>query len=155
MFLFIVTVITPEYHECRSHTVLFSILCFTCTLGIPSKPAISRYWKENTIPDDPVIQSNTRGRISFATSGENSRTTQMFINSVDNTNLDGMGFSPFGSVVRGLDIVDQIYSGYGEKPNQNSIQLEGNKYLKKNFPKLSYIEKVEFISSLKDDIVDL
>jgi peptidyl-prolyl cis-trans isomerase A (cyclophilin A) len=116
---------------------------------------VARHWKENSIPDDPVTQSNTRGRISFATSGQDSRTSQMFINSVDNTNLDGMGFAPIGSVVRGMDVVDQIYAGYGEKPDQHQIQLEGNKFLKKKYPRLSYIEKVEFISSLDDDATEL
>ena len=69
----------------------------------------------------------------------------MFINFVDNTNLDGMGFSPFGRVIKGMDVVDQIYSGYGEEPNQQLIQSDGNKYLKRQFGKLSYIENVEFI----------
>ena len=123
---------------------------FMAQFGIPAKPEVALQWKENTIHDDPVVKSNTRGHISFATSGENSRTTQMFINFVDNSNLDNMGFAPFGSVVKGMDVVDQIYSGYGEKPNQGQIQMEGNKYLKKSFPKLSYIEKAEFISSIDE-----
>eukprot|EP00602_Paraphysomonas_sp_CaronLab_P007442 CAMPEP_0185018594 /NCGR_PEP_ID=MMETSP1103-20130426/1264_1 /TAXON_ID=36769 /ORGANISM="Paraphysomonas bandaiensis, Strain Caron Lab Isolate" /LENGTH=202 /DNA_ID=CAMNT_0027548449 /DNA_START=39 /DNA_END=647 /DNA_ORIENTATION=+ len=123
---------------------------FMAQFGIPAKPEIAAHWRDQKLKDDPVKESNTRGRISFATSGADSRTTQMFINFVDNSNLDAMGFSPFGYVVEGMDVVDQIYSGYGEKPNQQSIQMEGNKYLKKNFPKLSYIEKVEFIDSPKD-----
>ena len=124
---------------------------FMVQWGIPGNPSVASSWREKTIQDDPVIKSNIRGHISFATSGENSRTSQMFINFVDNTNLDGMGFAPFGVVVKGMDVVDQIYAGYGEKPNQQSIQYEGNKYLKKNFPKLSYIEKAEFISSLDEN----
>lgn len=100
--------------------------------------------------DDPVIESNTRGSISFATGGKDTRTTQMFINFVDNKNLDGMGFSPFGRVVKGMEVVDQIYSGYGEDPNQELIQNEGNKYLKTHFGKLSYIESVSFVNSIND-----
>lgn len=119
---------------------------FMAQFGIPAKPDVALYWRENSIMDDPVLKSNTRGQISFATSGENSRTTQLFINFADNSNLDGMGFAPIGSVIKGMHVVDQIYSGYGERPNQQQIQMEGNKYLKKSFPKLSYIEKAEFIS---------
>lgn len=74
-------------------------------------------WRERQLQDDPVVESNTRGMISFATSGPNSRTTQMFINFGDNSNLDGMGFSPFGKVVDGMDVVDRIYK-IGEKPSQ-------------------------------------
>ncbi|CAM9188217.1 unnamed protein product [Ectocarpus fasciculatus] len=122
---------------------------FMAQFGIPAKPEIAAAWRENSIPDDPVLKSNTRGQISFATSGENSRTSQMFINFVDNSNLDGMGFAPFGSVVTGMDVVDQLYAGYGETPDQHAIQMEGNKYLKKKFPKLSYIEKAEIITLLE------
>jgi cyclophilin family peptidyl-prolyl cis-trans isomerase len=74
-------------------------------------------WREKSLKDDPVVESNKRGTISFATSGPNSRTTQMFINFADNSNLDGMGFSPFGKVVEGMETVDRIFK-IGEKPNQ-------------------------------------
>jgi cyclophilin family peptidyl-prolyl cis-trans isomerase len=103
--------------------------------------------------DDPVVGSNKRGFVSFATSGKDSRTTQMFINLVDNKNLDGMGFAPFARVTAGMDVVDALYSGYGEGgagdgsdgrgPSQARVQAEGNKYLKSVFPKLSYIASVE------------
>lgn len=112
-------------------------------------------WRQRHLQDDPVLQSNTRGTISFATSGEHSRTTQMFINFQDNVNLDTMGFSPFGRVVQGMEVVDQIYSGYGEEPNQEIIQNEGNKYLKKQFGKLSYIEKVSIIDGIEAAAGDL
>ena len=74
-------------------------------------------WKTKTLQDDPVVESNTRGTISFATSGPNSRTTQMFINFGDNSNLDSMGFSPFGKVIEGMDTVDRIFK-IGERPQQ-------------------------------------
>ena len=99
------------------------------------------------IPDDKVTQHNTRGMITFATSGPNARTTQVFINFGDNSNLDGMGFAPFGRVVSGMDVVDKLYSGYGEGapngagPDQNRIQREGNAYLTKDFPKLDFVKK--------------
>ena len=123
---------------------------FMAQFGIAAKPDVAAVWKTKTLKDDPVIKSNNRGYISFATSGKDSRTTQMFINLVDNSNLDGMGFAPFGQVVgTGMeDVVDKIYSKYGEGapsgkgPEQGRIQSEGNKYLKKQFPNLSYIKSV-------------
>lgn len=122
---------------------------FMAQFGIPGKPDVAAAWKEKTLKDDPVKESNKRSYVSFATSGENSRTTQMFINLVDNTNLDGMGFAPFGQVISGMEVVDKIYSGYGEGapsgqgPEQGRIQAEGNKYLKRQFPNLSYIKSVK------------
>jgi cyclophilin family peptidyl-prolyl cis-trans isomerase len=101
--------------------------------------------------DDPVVETNGRGMVSFATSGADSRTTQMFINFSDNANLDGMGFSPFAKVVEGMEVVDRIYK-IGEKPDQGRIQAEGNRYLKREFPRLTYIESVEVLGGEKDDL---
>ena len=124
---------------------------FMAQFGIAGTHGISATWKDAKIQDDPVVKSNKRGYISFATSGEHSRTSQMFINFADNTNLDGMGFAPFAQVIGdGMTIVDQIYKGYGEKPDQGLIQEEGNKYLKKNFPNLSYIKSVHRIDDDKE-----
>ena len=120
---------------------------FMVQWGIPGKPAVAAEWRENKIKDDPVTASNTRGMITFATSGKDSRTTQVFINFVDNTNLDGMGFAPFGKVIKGMDIVDKIYSGHGETPDQGRIQSEGNKYLKLQFPRLSYIKSAKIVGA--------
>lgn len=119
---------------------------FMCQFGIHGDPKVSSAWRIAKIPDDPVKTSNTRGSITFATAGPNTRTTQLFINFVDNANLDRMGFSPFGKVVEGMDVVDKINSEYGEGaprgrgPEQGRIQMEGNAYLKKEFPNLDYIK---------------
>ena len=123
---------------------------FMAQVGISGDPALNAKWRENRIPDDPVKGSNTRGTVSFATSGPNSRTTQFFINFGDNSRLDAMGFAPFGKV-KDMAPVDALYDGYGEGaprgrgPAQGRIQAEGNAYLKKDFPKLDYIKSARVI----------
>merc|ERR1712194_475595 len=116
---------------------------FLAQFGIPGDPAKAATWRSNPIQDDPVKKSNTRGMVSFATSGANSRTTQMFISYGDNARLDGMGFSPFAEVLDdGMSVVDKIQSRHMEEPNQGLIQQQGNTYLSKSYPDLSYIDSV-------------
>lgn len=112
---------------------------FVVQFGLSGDPAINARWRTASIPDDPVLQHNTRGTVTFATAGPATRTTQMFINFGDNTRLDGMGFSPLGSVVEGMDVVDRIYAGYGEQPDQGRIEMQGNAYLRSQFPQLDSI----------------
>jgi peptidyl-prolyl cis-trans isomerase A (cyclophilin A) len=112
---------------------------FMAQFGLSARPEVSQAWLQAKIADDPGMQSNTRGRITFATAGPNTRTTQLFINYADNSRLDRLGFAPFGDVIQGMDVVDQIYSGYAEQPNQGSIRAEGKAYLESNFPLLDKI----------------
>jgi cyclophilin family peptidyl-prolyl cis-trans isomerase len=127
------------YDGCRFFRVVPG---FMVQLGINGDPAIQRNWTDATIPDDKVTQGNTRGFVTFAKSSEpNSRTTQLFISFADNSRLNRQGFAPFGKVTMGMEVVDKIFSGYGEKPDQDRIEKEGNAYLTKNFPKLDYIKK--------------
>jgi peptidyl-prolyl cis-trans isomerase A (cyclophilin A) len=120
---------------------------FMVQFGINGDPSIAGQWRAATIKDDPVKQSNRRGYITFATSGPDSRTSQVFINFADNSALDPQGFSPFGQVTSGMTVVDALFNGYGEGapsgrgPEQGRIQREGNAYLKREFPKLDYVKK--------------
>jgi peptidyl-prolyl cis-trans isomerase A (cyclophilin A) len=124
---------------------------FMAQIGINAKPSLTKAWETAVIKDDPVKQSNTKGFVTFATSGPNSRTTQVFFNFKDNSFLDKMGFSPFGTVVDGIDVVDKLYSGYGEGapdgrgPSQAKVSAEGKPYLDKNFPELDSIKTARIV----------
>ncbi len=124
---------------------------FMVQFGISARPVVARAWASATIPDDPVKQSNLRGNVTFATAGPKTRTTQVFINYGDNSRLDGDGFSPFGRVVEGMEVVDKLYSGYGEGapsgngPSQDMLTKEGKPYLDKNFPKLDSIKSASIM----------
>ena len=107
---------------------------FIVQFGLNANPAVNKVWMNANIKDDPVMGSNKRGTLVFATAGPNTRTTQLFINFGDNAGLDRQGFAPFGTVTDGMDVVDKIYRGYGERPDQQRITEEGNAYLDKNFP---------------------
>ena len=111
------------------------------------RSGIMARWRTAQISDDPVAQSNTNGMVTFAMAGPNTRTSQVFINFGDNSRLDQSGFSPFGRVVSGMNVVEAINAEYGEGapngrgPNQSRIQSEGNAYLSKEFPRMDYIKK--------------
>lgn len=116
---------------------------FVVQFGISPYPAVSTAWERATIPDDPVAAHNTRGAVSFAAAGPNSRTTQVFVNLGDNRSLDGSGFAPVGTVTSGMKAVDALYAGYGDAPtaHQGEMQSEGNAWLEQHYPKLDSITK--------------
>ena len=137
------------YDDTRFFRVVYG---FMAQWGIHGDPAVAAVWRSATIPDDPVTQSNTRGMVSFAMSGPGTRTTQVFINYADkNMVLDAQGFAPFGKVIEGMEVVNKIFSGYGEPPpkghgpDQERVQKEGNAYLAKSFAKLDAIRSATLV----------
>jgi len=130
------------YDDTRVYRVLDG---FMAQFGMNGDPRVNIAWRNAIIVDDPVTQSNTRGRVAFAKGGPNSRTTELFISYRDNSSLDERGFAPLGEVVEGMDVVDRFYSGYGdgpprgEGPYQAQVQAQGNAYLDASFPELTRI----------------
>lgn len=120
---------------------------FMAQVGFHGDPEVTAAWRAATIPDDPPLQANTRGTVTFAkTAAPDSRTTQFFINTADNTHLAQYGaFAPFGVVEQGMEVVDALYAGYGEGapqgsgPSQMVIAQRGNRYLDEQFPELDRI----------------
>lgn len=136
-------VTTGFFEECRFFR---NVPGFIVQWGINGDPELQAKWRTRVLQDDPQKQNNSRGTITFATSGANSRTTQLFFNFADNTaSLNPQGFTPFGKVISGMDVVDAINAEYGQTPDQGAIQNQGNKYLKENFPKLDYIIKATLL----------
>jgi peptidyl-prolyl cis-trans isomerase A (cyclophilin A) len=126
---------------------------FMVQFGISGNPKIAAAWAHQNLRDDPVKSGNKRGRITYAMAGPNTRTTQVFINFRDNSNLDSQGFASFGEVTEGgMDVVDKLYSGYGDMqemgghgPSPGKIETEGNAYLDKNFSQLDKIKTATIV----------
>jgi peptidyl-prolyl cis-trans isomerase A (cyclophilin A) len=124
---------------------------FMAQFGLSAYPEVSAPWETANIKDDPVTQHNHRGFMTFATAGPNTRTTQVFINFGNNENLDRMGFAPFAMVSEGMEVVDKLYSGYGEGapdghgPDQGKVGGLGRIYLMKNFPLLDSIKTATIV----------
>lgn len=118
---------------------------FMVQFGIPADPKVAAEWRAKQIKDDKVTQSNTKGYVTFATAGPNTRTSQVFINFGNNSFLDGQGFAPFGKVVEGMDVVESINAEYGERPDQGRIQSQGNAYLTAQFPNIDGIIKATIV----------
>src|SRR5580698_214535 len=121
---------------------------FILQFGMAPDPNVGAVWQNATIKDDPAKSGvhNTKGTLVFATAGPNTRSNQFFVNTNDNTrSLDSQGFTPFGEVTDGMDIVLGLYAAYGERPDQGRILNEGKSYLDKNFPKLDSIKAVTIV----------
>ena len=121
---------------------------FVAQFGMNGDPKTNAMWANAPIPDDPVRQSNVRGMLTYAATGmPNSRSTQLFFNLRTNAMLDPKGFAPIGRVTQGMDVVDSLYSGYGdappngEGPDQIKLGTQGNEYLQSQFPRLDFVKK--------------
>jgi peptidyl-prolyl cis-trans isomerase A (cyclophilin A) len=126
---------------------------FVVQFGINGDPKINKDWTQISIKDDPPKVSNKPGTVTFATSGPNSRATQVFINLGDNSRLDDQGFTPFGEVTQGMENVQNFYMDYGDGPpggngpDQAAIADIGNPYLEEHFPKLDYIKTARVVTA--------
>ena len=124
---------------------------FVVQFGLKGDPGVDTVWRKMPIADDAVTKSNARATVTFASNGPNTRTTQLFVNLRDNAYLDSRGFAPLGRVTAGMEVVDSLYSGYGEGapegrgPSQARIQQEGNSYLEREFPRLDAIRAARVI----------
>jgi peptidyl-prolyl cis-trans isomerase A (cyclophilin A) len=125
---------------------------FVVQFGISGDPAVASAWRSARLPDDATRASNTRGSVTFATSGPNTRTVQLFINLADNSRLDATGFAPIGRVTGGMDVVERLHADFGEGPprgrgpDQNRIQTEGETYLQREFAQLDRVVRARIIT---------
>ena len=143
------------YDDCRFFR---AVKDFMVQFGMNGDPMVNAVWSRAAITDDPVVKSNKRGYVTFAMGGPNSRTAQVFINFADRNaaSLDPpqyTGFAPFGKVVEGMDVVDSLYTGYGDfpsfggkGPDAQLIYTQGNAYLNKSFPKLDFIKSAVIVT---------
>jgi peptidyl-prolyl cis-trans isomerase A (cyclophilin A) len=138
-------------HHFFDNMVIFRVVPnFVVQFGISSYPPVNAAWRGDTITDDPVLQSNKRGYVTFAKAGANSRTTQIFISFRDNSRLDAMGFAPFATINKdGMKVVEKFYDQYGDATStseeQAAIQAEGKAYLDKKYPKLDVIKHATIV----------
>jgi peptidyl-prolyl cis-trans isomerase A (cyclophilin A) len=124
---------------------------FVAQFGVHKDYDIHDRWRKYFILDDPPMQKNLRGTLAFAQSDPNTRSTEIFINLADNAALDAQNFVPFAKVVSGMEVIDKLYSGYGEmRPegkfiDPNRVENGANAYLEPHFPKMDYIKRTEIL----------
>ena len=118
---------------------------FMVQFGMNGDPAGTDYWSK-PIPDEPSAQSNTIGMVTYAKSGPNTRSVQLFINYANNgPSLDPQGFPPFAEIIEGMNKVNAINAQYRERPNQGAMRQQGNEYVFTEFPRIDYIKTVTFV----------
>jgi len=144
--------ITSEFY--KDMAIYRVVPNFVAQFGIHNNAALNTSWNSLEVIDEPVVEKNFSGTIAFARAGKKTRTSEIFINLKNNSPLldtiyyNGVkGFPVIAKVSKGMEVVEQFYSGYSEKPanKQDSINAKGNTFLKSNYPKLDYIIKAYII----------
>ena len=140
------------YDDARFHRVSPG---YIVQFGLPGDPAVFAAWRDRQFPDDPARADNRRGTYAFAQMGPRTRLTQIYINVGDNSRNDGEPFVMLGTVVEGMEVVDSLYSGYGENSGsgmrqgrQGPIEEGGNAYLDREFPLLDRLIRACVISPI-------
>lgn len=135
---------------------------FVAQFGISSDPKLNKQWvycdtsdeevKKNCkppLPDEPRTQANKKGTLTFASSGKNSRKTQIFVNLANNDGppnfLDAQGFVPFARIVRGVEVPKKLNGEYGGRVNQGKAAYYGGEYFTEVFPQLSVIKDAKIL----------
>jgi peptidyl-prolyl cis-trans isomerase A (cyclophilin A) len=136
---------------------------FVVQWGIAGNPALSAVWTDRNLPDEPVRQSNTRGRLAYARAGPNTRSVQLYVNLGDNRRLDTtstFGFPPIGEVTSGLGVIDSMYAEYscrrgsqGTCPSQDSLEAKGNAFAERVYPKLDFIKRARVVREWKQKVL--
>lgn len=114
---------------------------FVVQFGIAGIPAENKKWGI-PIKDDPVLESNKAKTLVYATAGPNTRTSQLFINYKDNSNLDSQGFAPFATVTEGFEYAQEIFNptpGSSNGVDQGQYEAKGNDWIKQQYPHIDFI----------------
>ena len=134
------------YDDARFHRVNKN---YIAQFGLHGDPAVNAAWKEHPVMDDPPRSLNQRGTFAFAMKAPNTRNTQIYINLADNARNNAEAFTILGTVAQGMDVVDSLYSGYGESSGagmrqgrQPPLEAGGNAYMDREFPLLDRIRRV-------------
>lgn len=138
------------YHFYDNQPLFRVVRGYAAQWGISSTPAIAKAWRYATIKDDPPNQDNHKGMVTFANSGPNSRTTQVFVNLGTNSYLNKKaGFSPFGVVTKGLwAVFSHLYHGKQSvyaNSHQDLLATKGAHWIHTNYPKLDWIKTARLV----------
>ena len=120
--------------------------------GLARDSQVTVTWLSRPIKDDSVRAHNVRGSFTYAMRKPNDRTVEISISRRDNLVQDGQGFAPLGTIVQGMDVVDSLYSGYGETSGggvragkQGEAIVGGNAWFDTHYPRLDHLIRMTII----------